>query len=55
MGLVGAQPVGGAVDAGDGGAVQQAVEHGGGDGGVAERAAQSAMPTLVVKMVLDLR
>src|SRR5215470_15065 len=34
--LVGAQPVGGAVDAGDGGTVQQPVEHGGGDGGVAE-------------------
>src|ERR671922_2145762 len=38
VGLVGAQPVGGSVDADHGGAVQEPVEHGGGDGGVAERA-----------------
>lgn len=34
--LVGAQPVGGPVDADHGGAVQQPVQHGRGDGGVAE-------------------
>jgi len=36
VGLVGAQPVGGAVDADDCGAVQQPVQHGGGDGGIPE-------------------
>lgn len=50
-----AEAGGRAVDADHGGPVQEAVEHGGTDGGVTEGAAQSAMPTLVVRIVLDFR
>ncbi len=53
--LVVAQPVGGTVDADDRGPVQEPVEHGRGDGGIPKAPAQSAMPTLVVRIVEDFR
>ena len=53
--MVVAEAVAVAVEVEHDGAVQEPVEHGGGDGGVAEDVAQEATPRLVVSAMLVFR